>query len=386
VDRRSLRGPKAGVRLKRIVIVSARVGAGHDGAARELARRLQQRGCKVDRYDFLDMLPARLGQLMCDGYHRQLQFAPRSWDWLLAALDRKPLARLARKLSTLAGPKLMTALEPHTDLVVSTYPAAGHTLAGLKRQGLLTAPFVVYLTDPSTHRLCVTSDADVHIAPNHTAAEQARRLGAREVVVAPQAVAPEFRPPSSNAEHNRARETFGLPIGAPLALILAGSWGVGQVEQTTRDVAASGLAHPVVVCGRNESLRRRLTRAGIGDVYGWVDDMPRLMRACDVVVQNAGGLTSSEALASGRPVITYRCLPGHGRANARVLDAAGLVRWVREPDELADALSEALATSANPGTPGLGSSGLDDPALLMERLAAGATELPVPLSLSERAG
>lgn len=332
------------------------------------------------------MLPARIGQLMCDGYHRQLQFAPRSWDWLLAALDSKPLARLAMKVSRLAGPKLMAALEPHTDLVVSTYPAAGHALAGLKRQGLLTAPFVVYLTDPSTHRLCVTSQADVHVAPNHTAAEQARRLGAPEVVVAPQVVAPEFRPPSGNAEHNRAREAFGLPIGAPLALILAGSWGVGQVEQTTRDVAASGLARPVVVCGRNESLRRRLTRVGAGHVYGWVDDMPRLMRACDVVVQNAGGLTSSEALASGRPVITYRCLPGHGRANARVLDAAGLVRWVREPAELADALAEALDGTANARAPHRDSMGLDDPALLMQRLAAGAIDSPVTMSLSERAG
>jgi UDP-N-acetylglucosamine:LPS N-acetylglucosamine transferase len=332
------------------------------------------------------MLPARLGQLLCDGYHRQLQFAPRSWDWLLAALDRKPLAALATKVSMLAGPKLLAALEPHADLVVSTYPAAGHALAGLKRQGLLTAPFVVYLTDPSTHRLCVTSHADLHVAPNYTAAEQARRLGAREVVVAPQVVAPDFRPPSGNAEHNRAREAFGLPIGAPLALILAGSWGVGQVEQTTRDVAATRRAPPVVVCGRNESLRRRLTRAGVGDVYGWVDDMPRLMRACDVVVQNAGGLTSSEALASGRPVITYRCLPGHGRANARVLDAAGLVRWVREADELADALSEALATTASPDTPHRDSTALDDPALLMERLAAGATGVPVTMSLSERAG
>jgi UDP-N-acetylglucosamine:LPS N-acetylglucosamine transferase len=372
--------------LKRIVIVSARVGAGHDGAARELARRLQVRGCEVDRYDFLDMLPARLGQLMCDGYHRQLQFAPRSWDWLLAALDRKPLARLARRVSMLASPRLLAALQPHTDLVVSTYPAAGHALAGLKRHGLLTAPFVVYLTDPSTHRLCVTPHADLHVAPNGTAAEQARRLGARQVVVAPQAVAPDFRPPSGKAEKTRAREAFGLPIGAPLALVLAGSWGVGQVEQTTRDVAASGLARPVVVCGRNESLRRRLTRVGVGDVYGWVDDMPRLMRACDVVVQNAGGLTSSEALASGRPVITYRCLPGHGRANARVLDAAGLVRWVREADELADALSDALATAANQGTPGRDSMGLDDPALLIERLAAGATDVSAAMSLSERAG
>jgi UDP-N-acetylglucosamine:LPS N-acetylglucosamine transferase len=366
------------------VIVSARVGAGHDGAARELTRRLRRRGFEVDSRDFLDMLPARLGQMMCDGYHRQLQVAPRSWDWLLAALDRKPLARLAMGLSTLAGSRLATALAPHTDLVISTYPAASHALADLKRRGQLNAPLAVYLTDPSTHRLCVTTHADVHVAPNETAAEQARKLGAQRVVVAPPVVAPDFRPPSGNAEKNRARDAFGLPRDAPLALILAGSWGVGQVEQTTRDVAASGLARPVVVCGRNDGLQKRLTRAGLLDVYGWIDDMPRLMRACDVVVQNAGGLTTVEALATGRPVITYRCLPGHGRSNARVLDAAGLVPWVREPEALAQTLGKALGSDGVGRVPG---ASMDDPALLMETLAVGASDsVPSAVSLSERAG
>jgi UDP-N-acetylglucosamine:LPS N-acetylglucosamine transferase len=76
--------------------------------------------------------------------------------------------------------------------------------------------------------------------------------------------------------------------------------------------------------------------------------MPELMRACDVVVQNAGGLTTSEALASGLPVVTYRCLPGHGRSNAAVLDADGTVPWLRTPADLAPGLARALATARLP--------------------------------------
>jgi len=63
------------------------------------------------------------------------------------------------------------------------------------------------------------------------------------------------------------------------------------------------------------------------------------MRACDVVVQNAGGLSSLEALATGLPVITYRCLAGHGRTNAAALDDAGLVPWIRDRDGLVAALT-----------------------------------------------
>jgi len=45
----------------RIVVVSASVGAGHDGPAAELTRRLREGGWRVDRVDCLDVLPIGLG-------------------------------------------------------------------------------------------------------------------------------------------------------------------------------------------------------------------------------------------------------------------------------------------------------------------------------------
>ena len=105
------------------------------------------------------------------------------------------------------------------------------------------------------------------------------------------------------------------------------------------DIAATGLATPVVACGRNEALRARLVASGHRHVLGWVDDMAGLIRSCDVVVQNAGGLTAAEALASEVPVLTYRCLPGHGRTNAAALDAEGLVPWIRSRDGLVQGLT-----------------------------------------------
>jgi hypothetical protein len=365
---------EAGVSIKRITIVSARVGAGHDGAAAELARRMRARGFAVDRHDFLDLLPGRLGQRLCDAYHRQLDVAPRSWDWLLGAMGSPGLSRAAIGLSKLATPRLRAALDRPSELLVSTYPLASHALAHLRSSGLIAAPLAVYLTDPSVHRLCVTPRADLHLAPNDHAAAHARRLGARRVEVATPVVAPDFRPAADEHGKARARASFGLPRHGRFALILSGSWGVGQVEQITRDVAASGLVKPVVVCGRNDDLRHRLQRAGFAHVYGWVDEMANLMRACDLVVQNAGGLTTMEALATGLPVITYRCLPGHGRANAHVLDEAGTVPWIREPGALATALARVgTTTAAAPAS--------HDPAALLEQLARPAAASPAPVSL-----
>jgi UDP-N-acetylglucosamine:LPS N-acetylglucosamine transferase len=321
---------------KRVLIVSAPIGAGHDGAARELAARLWDH--KVEHINFLDLLPGRLGTRLRDAYHHQLELAPRSWDWLLSALGSPALAALTVRASAMACRGLLAAAGTDTGLIVSTYPLASHATAHLRARGQLTSPFAVYLTDPSVHRLCVSPSADLHIAPNATAAAQARQFGAPWVEVADPLVGTAFRPVTSGAEKVLARRRFGLPEHQRLALVVSGSWGVGDVERITRDVARSGSARPVVVCGRNSALRRRLRQAGYPHILDWVDDMPELIRACDVMVQNAGGLTTSEALACGLPVVTYRCLPGHGRANARVLHQEGLVPWIRRPEDLAAAL------------------------------------------------
>ncbi|HEX3732391.1 MAG TPA: hypothetical protein VHU91_05650 [Mycobacteriales bacterium] len=321
---------------KRILIVSARIGAGHDGAARELARRLSSH--QIEHADFLDLLPGQLGKRLCSAYHHQLEWLPRSWDWLLRGLSSPGAAGLAVRASALACRNLSALITPATDLVISTYPLASHAMAHLRSRENLPGSFAVYLTDPSVHRLCVSPTADLHIAPNPTAARQTRRFGASRVEIAAPVVGPGFHPAASKAEYVQARGSFGLPQDRRLALVVAGSWGVGEVEQIARDVTRSGVAQPVVVCGRNTALLHRLQQAGYPHIFGWIADMARLMRACDVVVQNAGGLTTSEALTCGLPVLTYRCLPGHGRANARVLDEEGLVPWVRSPEGLPAAL------------------------------------------------
>ncbi|WP_372487953.1 glycosyltransferase [Streptomyces guryensis] len=107
-------------------------------------------------------------------------------------------------------------------------------------------------------------------------------------------------------------------------------------------MATEPVAVPVVVFGRNQALADELRRDGIEHAFGWVDDMPGLMHACDVLIQNAGGLTSLEAFAAGLPVVSYRCIPGHGQTNAAALDEAGLAAWIRDPADLGPVLAELL--------------------------------------------
>lgn len=370
-----------------IAIVSASVGAGHDGAAAELERRLTAGGHTVVRHDFLDLLPGPLGRLLRAGYAAELKAAPRTWDWVLRVAGRPGGARgasaLAGRLAAAGTLRALTDGPAAPDAVVTTYPLAAQTLGLLRADGHLTVPVITYLTDLSVHRMWVSAHVDTHIALHPVAAAQAGAEGARDVRVDRAAVPPAFAPAATSAGRARARAAFGLPAAAPLALVAAGSWGVGAVAATAADLAA-GPAVPVVACGHNAALTRRL--AGRRDVValGWVDDMPELMRACDVLVQNAGGLTSLEGLASGLPVLTHRPLPGHGTTNAAALDAAGLARWVRDPTDLPGAVAAALRAHDIGAVPGLPPGG--DPALTIAARAIAARAVAARAAHAHRAG
>jgi UDP-N-acetylglucosamine:LPS N-acetylglucosamine transferase len=322
--------------MGRIVIVSASLGAGHDGAARALAHRLRAAGHEVSGHDFLDLLPGRLGAVLRAAYRRQLAVAPNSWEWLLTRLERRRCAALVIGLAMIAGPGLRR-IAVGADAVVCTYPLAGQVAAWLRRRRL-AAPVCVYPTDPAVHPLWIARGADLYLAAHPGIARQVGALGGGRVVVVAPAVRPEFRPPVDAAERARARARFGLPADDVVALVMSGAWGVGDLAGSARDVAAVGTAVPVVVCGENTALRRRLSDLP-GVVLGWVADLPELMRACDVVVLNSGGTTFFEAQAAGLPVVHYRCLPGHARTNAALLARAGLARWAADRTELAAALS-----------------------------------------------
>ena len=357
--------------MGRIAIVSASVGAGHDGAATELAARLEAAGFEVLRYDFLDLLPG--GHKVSALYQFQLRRLAFTWEWLLAALQWcPPLTRAVAAWAARCAPQVAATIPDDVLCVVSTYPLASQALGRLRRRGELDAPLVTYLTDMSVHRLWIAPGADSHLALHQVPAAQARGLSANDVAVVAPAVRPGFRPVRSAADRAAARRRFGLPEDGRYALVVAGSWGVGKIDETVREIAETGAATPVVVCGRNEDLRRSLAENGVEHALGWVDDMPELMRACDLVVQNAGGLSSLEAMASGLPVITYRCLPGHGRTNARALHRAGLAPWVRRRSRLAAALTRALEPRLSHDVDDLFAAA--DPALRLAALAKRVAE------------
>ncbi len=319
------------------------MGAGHDGAARELKRRLEAEGHEARIVDFLDCCPFGIGWFIKWSYLLQLRFAPWSYDLTYRLWYKMPSSWgfIVRLDTVVAGRRLRRAItETDADAVVSTYPLSSLVLGNMRKKGWLKVPVVTFLTDFAVHPLWVHPSVDLHVATSPFAAKTAEERGGRDTRAPGPLVADRFRPAPSEARR-AARRALGLAPDERAVLVVAGSWGVGDVPGTVDAIARVGGYHPVVVCGRDEQLKVAMEARGVGTVIGWTDEMPDLMAACDAMVENAGGLTANEAFAIGLPVVTYLPIAGHGKDNADGMAELGVTRYARTEAELADALAGA---------------------------------------------
>jgi UDP-N-acetylglucosamine:LPS N-acetylglucosamine transferase len=320
-----------------VLIVSGSVGAGHDGAAHELAARLRRAGLEVVVRDFLDAVPRPVARMLREGYLATVQRIPVAFEVFFRGLERRRglLWSAEQRVCAQAADRLdQWAREFGPDVVVATYPPAAQAVGALRADGRLAVPAVIYLTDPAAHVSWLHPAVDRHLTVTAATAAQAAAAYGMHLEPAGPLVPERFAQPLPAGELAALRAELGGD--RPLALLVGGSLGLGVVQTTVDDVTAAGFG-AVVLCGRNEALRRRLSRPGVV-ALGWRDDVHRLMQVADVLVQNAGGLSFTESLVAGLPAVTYRPIPGHGRANARVLDEAGLAPWARDRADLARAL------------------------------------------------
>jgi UDP-N-acetylglucosamine:LPS N-acetylglucosamine transferase len=327
-----------------VLILSASMGAGHDGAARELAHRLRGRGHHAEVRDFLDAGPLRLGAALRGGYQFELRHVPSAYNATYRFWYRVPW--LAPVLACLIGFLTRRRVQrwirqAAADAVVSTYPLATLCLGRLRTTRRLAIPAVNFITDFGVHPLWVHRGMDLNLAVHSGPAEVAHRRTGKPALACGPLVADRFDPElAGTAEHRRqARDRLGLTDDDLGVLIVAGSWGVGELQETFDSVSHTPGAVPVVVCGRDAALVRRVKEAAAtagvrAVVLGWTDDMPALMAASDALVENAGGLTAFEAMRIGLPVVTFRPIPGHGVENTEAMATAGISRMAPDPAAL----------------------------------------------------
>lgn len=235
--------------------------------------------------------------------------------------------------------------ENPADVYVSVHPLL--TMPALRALGKTRPPFITVVTDlVSAHAFWFYPKVDEIILPTEGAYQRAlkHKAPATKLKIIGLPVSQRFCLPPG--DKNQLRHTLGWQTGVTTIVVVGGGEGMGPLYDIARGIATTGLPiQMAVVSGRNETLRARLdavqweipTR-----VYGFVTNMPDLMRAADLIVTKAGPSSIVEAINAGLPIILSSALPGQEDGNVRWVVENGAGLWAPGPQRVVSAVKQLL--------------------------------------------
>ncbi len=315
----------------RVLIATVTAGAGHLQAAAALdeAWRKLRPNDEIEKLDVLDFTPKLYRRVYIESYLKLIEHAPDLWAHVFKKTDNptlvRKLTRFCRALSQVTTTKFVKhfrTFKPEVILCTHYLPLdiIGRVMA---EQNSQDAHFMVSIvTDFEAHALWMEPAVDLYCV----AAEQTKaRLVARGAT--PDNVAVTGIPVSSRFANRpnvlALRKQMGLRDDLPTLLVLSGGFGMGPVAEIYQELQK--VPPPVqilVVCGRNLELRQELAmleRRHPTHLFGFVQNMQELMAVSDLVITKPGGLTTSEALAMGKPIFILNPIPGQEAANSDFL-------------------------------------------------------------------
>jgi processive 1,2-diacylglycerol beta-glucosyltransferase len=339
----------------RVLIATVTAGAGHLAAAAALdeAWRAFRPDDVVERLDLVKYFSRLHRKIVSDGYVKIVEHAPELWGMMFAKTDTPKQARLLNRVRRLFPSQSRVRFARHlkkfqADVVLCTHYLPLEALSWLRRKKDALRPMAVsVVTDFEAHALWMEPCVDLYcVAAEETKARLVARGATPEIVVATGIpVSTRF---SSKPDPRAVRKALGLRDDQPVFLVLSGGFGMGPVAEILFEL--DKVVRPlqsVVVTGRNEELRRELAavdRKHPTHVLGYASNMHELMAVADLIITKPGGLTSSEALAMGKPLFILNPIPGQEAANSDFLLERGAAVKVNRVEDLPYRLERLLAS------------------------------------------
>lgn len=336
-------------RARRVLILSATIGEGHDLPARVLADELEAEAPRAETsiVDGLVVMGWPVDRVILRGSPFHSAWGNRLFDveyWLIVHFP--PTRWLAGGLAYLFGARRLrrriAAARP--DVVVSTYPAVTEVLGRLRQRGRLGVPVVSAITDLAALRYWSHPGVDLHLVTHPESVEEVRGIAGESRVVPVRGLnSAEFLVPRDRLE---ARRELGLAESSKLVVVSGGGWAVGDLAGAADTALGIEDTAVLVLAGRNEDVRLRLEEAYRAElrvtVMGFTDRMSDVLAAGDALVHSTAGLTVLEAHMRGCPTISYGWGRAHIRANNQAFARFDLAEVAGDRSELAAALRRAL--------------------------------------------
>jgi processive 1,2-diacylglycerol beta-glucosyltransferase len=335
---------------KRILILTASFGDGHNSAARGVRdglARVAPEGTEVELRDLFAEAYGTVNELVRKGYLAVVNFAPRVWGAIYRWLDRKKdfdeeFQRFSRLKDHFAA--LLDRFQP--DVVICTFPAYMNVLRqiqGSNAERTRSCKRVVIITDSITiNAAWYRCAADHFLVANEQSASVLRAVGVapEKIKVFGFPVSPKF---ADSAGSNRV-----LPANDSerrvLYMIHQATRGAPELAQRLADLGVD----LTVTIGRADKLMPEI-EAAVGDkakVIGWTDELPGMLHESHLLIGKAGGATVQETIAAGCPMIVNYVVAGQEEGNARLIVETNSGVIANSPREVIAQVQRAFADDA----------------------------------------
>ncbi len=315
--------------FKKVLILSAAVGAGHLRAAEALEKqfKLMNAAAEIKNIDVLDYTNPLFRRLYGKAYIEMVNKMPEVLGWMYDSLDKpweNERRRLALdRLNTLPLIKFLKKYDP--DIAVCTHFLPAEIISWLKAKKKIEFPQAIVVTDFDAHAMWLCHNYEHYFVALDETKIHLAKLGipAEKLTVSGIPIDPVF---AKSKDKNAAREKLDLDKDKLTILVSAGGFGVGKIEHLLE--ALSDLQTPsqiIAICGRNEDLKIKLEKLAnqnlnnervIFKPIGFTKEMDEYMSASDLIVGKPGGLTTAEALAKGLIFCIVNPIPGQEERNS----------------------------------------------------------------------
>lgn len=330
--------------MKRILILTAGFGEGHNSAARGVRAGLARVAPKVE-VELRDLFPETFGafnEIVRRAYLALINRWPKSWGYVYNWLDRKK--DFDAQFQKFKGLKknlghLLDRFQP--DAVVSTFPPYPYLLQQILGSERRCENIAIVTDSITVNAIWYRSPADYFLVANEQSAVVVRNGGVppEKIKVFGFPVSPRF------ADFTKDRQSPSAIIPRVLYVINAGTY---RAPDLVRQLLELDIQLTVTV-GRDEKLRRAIENAAAHrkiDIFGWTDELPRMLCENHLLIGKAGGATVQETIAAGCPMIINHVVSGQEEGNAQLIVQTNSGAIALLPNEVVAEVGRAFANDA----------------------------------------
>lgn len=334
--------------MKKILIFYASYGGGHLSAANSIKQCIDENynNYETKLVDCMLYVNKPINKITTTAYKEMAKKFPWAWGEFYYHSEKGPLAQISSASNKVFAKKLLNLLdEYHPDVVISTHPFASQMISYLKKKGLVSCTLATIMTDFAPHEQWLVGKeyGDFFFVSHAKMRNKLIELGVPESKVFATGI------PLSNRflmHYNKKeiKNSFGLDLSKKTVLFFGGGeFGLGR-EKTIKILKTfidnSSNIQIVAIAGKNEKMKyefenlvKEENAEATVKVLAYTNQVPELMSISDLVVTKPGGLTVTESLASGLPIVIINPIPGQEEENADFLENAGVAVWIKEDSD-----------------------------------------------------